>query len=265
MSGASTANRANFLHSPTSDYLSFEDYKINYRHLLGQGTYGLVYEVIKRPENEKGVFSYFFPYIYDRIFVIDDEEKEPTNLCVKISKTTFRIFWETNSLRFPVKSFSQAAREERTNQVLNQYGISNIKFYKTTSLYAQFKTRVFGLTFFYYLEKFQCIDEFELRKSFCLFLQKISNPYLRFLDLHIGNIMYDEHLKHWEIIDGRVWESNEPTLEDNIKRLLGYITGYGDKTTDRILQELGQIAREAKPYTKIVDQQLLETSQKQCV
>jgi len=190
-----------------SNSLSFWDYKINYNKFLGSGVFGTVYEVVKRPENEKGYLPYFFPYVYDFIFLANEKKYfEKTNLCIKISKSAFRVLFENIDhplpLRRPIDSFFQSSEERKTNCLLQKHRLSKIKFYKTNSFYSQFKTLVNGHTFQFYLYGgyFTNNKQFKLRKAFVGFLNSILNAKISFKDLHSKNIMYDELESHWEIV-----------------------------------------------------------------
>lgn len=195
------------------------NYKIDYNHLLGSGVFGDVYAVTKRPSNEKGCFSYLCPYLYDYIFRPDYKKAVPEpDICVKISKTSLRILFENCShplpLRRPVYSFCEPSNERRTNALLQKHGLSKIEFYKTNSIYSQFKTRVNGQTLKYYFDtrKFYLPDNFVLRESFIEFLRKLYKSGLYFEDIHHSNIMFDEQQLSWEIIDGDVSEQEGDTL-----------------------------------------------------
>ncbi|MES2274021.1 MAG: hypothetical protein V4487_07500 [Chlamydiota bacterium] len=231
--------------SISDDFISFTDYKIDYNNCLGSGTQASVYEVIKRPQNEKGYFSYLFPHIYDYLFRIDENKKISTNICIKIAKS-------------PCNALS-LLDDKRSNQVMVDKKISKIKFYKTFSLFSQFKTRVNGKTFHDCHSNFKKKNCFEFRKSFVDFLITISPPDIEFSDLHFKNVMYDELSHRWEIVDGSAWKSRLTDV-NNGAMFIAHCQSWCkmDWVTEEILDALDTIAREKKDYTRDVDLQLLE-------
>ncbi|MDI9818299.1 MULTISPECIES: hypothetical protein [unclassified Legionella] len=248
--------------------MSFKDYKIDYNHCLGSGVFGTVYAVFPRPENEKGFFSYWFPYAYDYIFRDSSSEEKSTQYCVKISKTAIRMVYENplHPFRFklPWHSLFEAKKEEHTNQVLQKNGLSNICFFKTNSFYSQFKTRVIGKTLHDYIDSGELfnIDHFELRKKLVNFMRLINNPKFTFWEIHENNLMYDEQNQQWEIVDGIFNEISDTTLEkhgDNINFFLEHLlqSNVTDETKNW-LKTLSDIARCEKEYTIRIDESIRE-------
>lgn len=267
--------------------MSFSDYKINYSNRLGSGVFGTVYEVIRRPENEKGIFSYLFPYVYDSIFLVDEKKSvEKTDLCIKISKSTFRIFLENTythptPLMLALRCFHQFKQEQKTNTILRKYGLSKILFIKTSGFYSQFKTVVRGHTFDFYLSKDYFVNsgQFELRKVFVNFLRAILNANVDFEDIHKKNVMYDELEYRWEIVDGYVSEKeiviqeskktqvseaknpdNPQEPSDNITQLLGFMNLDlpSNQKTQYVFRKLSKVARSGLAYNQNKDQKLLK-------
>jgi len=177
-----------------SESMSFSDYKIDYNYCLGSGVFGTVYAVVPRPENEKGFLSYWFPYSYDYIFRATPSNQKTYQYCVKISKTSFKLLFENPNhpfrFRLPWHSLFEFEKEEKTNHVLRKNGMSNLRFFKTSSFYSQFKTLVQGGTLHHYLqgEIFISPDQFLLRKSFVEFMRLIKNPKFTFWEIHGKNM-----------------------------------------------------------------------------
>ncbi|WED43365.1 hypothetical protein [Legionella cardiaca] len=244
--------------------MSFADYKIDYSRPLGEGVFGTVYPVVPRPENEKGIFSYLFPYVYDWLFRSGSFGTEPGQYCVKIAKTSLRMIYENPShpfrFKLPWHSFFEAAKEKNTNQVLQKNGMTNIRFFKTNSFYAQFKTRVNGRTLHHYLEDetFISPDAFILRKSFVDFMRSINHPKFTFWDIHEYNLMYDELNQQWEIVDGIFNEVGETTGEKQKDNLNFFLANLLQSTVSHEvnywLESLANFAREQTEYTKSDDQ-----------
>jgi hypothetical protein len=162
------------------DFVSHANYKINYDRCLGRGTFGCVYEISARPENEKGCFSRTFPYVYDYWYPNTNSTPSSTRYCVKIAKTTFRICLEYirkphKAIAYPIFSFFNHSLETKLHCLLRKHGLTQMEFIPTSGVYSQFKTRINGETFGYYAENnyFLREDQFELRKSFVEFLRLV--------------------------------------------------------------------------------------------
>lgn len=198
------------LYNEVQDFsvISFSDYKINFNKCLGDGMVGTVYEVVRRPMHENGQIASVCPYLYDRIHPVDEARKIETDLCVKISKTTFRLFFYNPFavLRNPLILFYEAKEERNLNRMLQRLGATSIKFYHAGDCHAQFKTRVYGHNFAYHLRKRSFLDpaQFEFRKAFVGLLRTVSRPEFNVDDLHANNLMYDERKKLWEVVDGKL-------------------------------------------------------------
>lgn len=248
--------------SVSIEFASFSDYKIDYTHCLGKGVFGTVYRVVKRPESEKGFFSYLFPYIYDSMFPVrNNEPVGMTNLCVKVSKSAIRVFFE--NAPYALQSLFVSSEERATNAICRKHGISNVRFFKSNSYYAQFKTVVRGRSFSYYLhnEFFKKKDQFLLRRAFVCFLRAVANPYLVCEDLNQNNIMYDEVENRWEVVDGCVYEKDIGLqMEfDNIADLFGScnLNVQADWRTQHVFAKLSEVARSPLPFTVEMDRELL--------
>ncbi|KTD25419.1 Uncharacterised protein [Legionella lansingensis] len=249
--------------------MSFLDYKIDYNKCLGSGVFGTVYEVVPRPENEKGFFSYWFPYAYDYLFRVGPIDREPSQYCVKISKTALRIVYENPNHPFRYRlawhSLFEAAKEEKTNGVLRKYSLSNICFFKTNSIYSQFKTQVHGKTLHDYIEKgiFVSSEQFMLRKSFVDFLHKIKNPKFTFWELHENNLMYDEQNNCWEIVDGIFNEIDDTNIEkrkDNLRFFLDHLLqSSASKEVHYWLEALVENAYNDDVYTEKQDEEIRQS------
>ena len=248
--------------------VSFQNYKIDYNHPLGEGSFGAVYPIVRRPESEKiGCLSRcltnWFPYIYDYLYRFNVPLGEPREYCVKIYKSIFSLggFPEHISSN---EVHSQPSIEQETNAVLRKYKLSHIQFFKTSGIYSQFKTLVQGKTFSFYLENKSFIqkEQFNLRKSFVDFLKSIDKPNLIFLDMLGDNIMYDERHNRWEIIDGEVREENHTSVtRNNILYFEDALLCHCiDANTESVLKALFQAARSEKHYTEDSDLLLIEKS-----
>ncbi|MBV8803170.1 MAG: hypothetical protein JO131_09490 [Gammaproteobacteria bacterium] len=241
--------------------ISFKNWKIDYSRCIGRGTFGIVYEIVPRPEYEKGIFSYWCPYLYDYIFPVNQEQNYvPSPYCVKIFKSSFRLFLrdmqkDTSSA---IHSFDQPQLETKLNRVLNQYGLSKIKFFKSNSIYAHFKTKLTGKTFYYYLKNdfFILKEQFHLRESFVNFLNLIKSSPLSFGDMHPDNIMYDEKEKRWEIVDGNV-EISKPSSSNHRYFMNDLNINSGSKSSFFILKELIKCVDQDIPYTSTIDDELI--------
>jgi hypothetical protein len=255
--------------------MSFSDFKIDYNHPLGSGVFGTVYQVVPRPANEKGFFSYYFPYVYDYLFRIDPSKNLSAKYCVKISKTWMRMVYENPEhpfrFRLPWHSLFEGAKEENTNTVLRKHKMSNITFFKTYSFYAQFKSLVHGKTLHHYLETEDFInpDRFILRKSFVEFMHFIKDPRFTFWELHEYNIMFDEEYRKWEIVDGIFNEVDDTKLErhrDNLNFFLTHlIQSKVSNATKSCLEALADFARNYCEYTEEHDQDILRSVTITCV
>ncbi|KTD78816.1 GNAT family N-acetyltransferase [Legionella waltersii] len=246
--------------------LTFTHYKIDYSHPLGSGVFGTVYPLVQRPENEKGFFSYWFPYVYDWIYRPNPNDSKPTDYCVKVSKTSLRMVYEnpTHPFRFrlPWHSFFEAAKEEKTHQVLEKNGMTNIRFFKSPSVYAQIKTRVKGRTLHQNIENgaFTGQEGFRQRKSFVTLLRLIKNPKFTFWDINESNIMYDEANQQWEIVDGIFNEIEDTKLEkrkDNLQFFLdNLLQSNASDETRHWLKALSEKARLDSDYTENDDESI---------
>lgn len=232
--------------------LSFKYIKIDYNHCLGEGAYSKVYPVFRRPQNEIGLLSHWFPYIYDNIFRIDkksEEEADLKNLCVKIRKSIFTVLFESKS-HIWTRIIIEPMKEKRTNELLRKYNFSKIKFHNTESLFAQFKTRVNGHTLRHYIinDYFTNKNEFDLRKAFVHFLKIISNKNVRLYDMHADNIMYDEEQKYWEIVDGYAQEVDDLDEMYNIEGIRSYL--FLNKIQNYVFNRLVKIAGRKNEYNE---------------
>jgi ribosomal protein S18 acetylase RimI-like enzyme len=246
--------------------LTFTDYKIDYSHPLGSGVFGTVYPLVQRPENEKGFFSYWFPYVYDWIYRPSPSDSKPSDYCVKVAKTSLRMVYEnpTHPFRFklPWHSLFEAAKEEKTHRVLEKNGMTNIRFFKSPSLYAQIKTRVKGRTLHQNIEDgtFTSQEGYKQRKSFVAFLRLIKNPKFTFWDINESNIMYDEPNQQWEIVDGIFNEVDDTKLEkrkDNLQFFLdNVLQSNASDETRHWLKALSEKARLDSDYTESDDESI---------
>lgn len=247
--------------------ISFYDYKINYNTCLGKGVFGAVYEIIKRPENEKGYLAWLCPYLYDYVFTVDcKNDIEKTGLCVKISKSALRILYENINHPLPLRrslySFFAPSIEINGNRVLQERGLTNIKFYETNSIYSQFKTMVNGHTLEFYLDKgyFTNKSYYELRKTFACFLRLLSlTQGIFFEDVHEKNIMYDEKEHRWEIVDGDIYE--EAGSSDTIAALFDFDNldlYHKSVSVKRVFEKLAKVAKKGSLYTEKTDEKLLK-------
>lgn len=231
--------------------LSFWDYKIDYSNRLGSGAYGTVYGVIKRPENEKGYLPYLIPYIYDYVFASQlTKEENKTDLCIKVSKT---IFGAVVSLE-----------DVKCNTLMQKHGLTTVQFYKTESLYSQFKTIVNGHTFQYYLVNnyFSAAEQYPLRESFVCFLDSILKSKIDFWDFHGENIMYDEMKVRWEVVDGAVSEQIDSSVLNDDKNYLYRIFCYLELPSQpgirKVFHKLFKVATHKLSYNEEMDQKLIK-------
>ena len=232
-----------------NSFLSFWDYKINYNHCLGVGSVGTVYGVVKRPANEKGYLPYLMPYLYDYVFPLSEvKENDRTNLCVKISNTILNL----------IESFE----EVQANTLMQKYKLTTVKFYKTASLYSQFKTMVNGHTFQYYLVEghFSTHTQYPLRQAFVSFLESAVASKIDFGDLHRENIMFDESAHRWEVVDGYVTEFHPSTSFDKkqyLKHIFCDLGLYSVPVVRKIFKKIFKVVREGHSYNEEMDQKLL--------
>ena len=227
------------------DSPSLVEYKIDYDNELGQGVYGRVYGVVKRPEAEKNFVSFWFPYQYDYWFRLSSSEKEETKWCVKISKNYFDGSADIQSTSL------EKSRQYRSNQILRKYRVTNVVFPETYEYRAQFKSLVKGKTLDYYLfnKHFEDPKNYPLRKAYVSFIWKIMNVPLIIDDLHLCNIMYDEDSQQIEIVDAYAGEYDKNVNDYPVN--------------DRgILYTLRHVAQEGIPYSKQLDQYLLHERRK---
>lgn len=254
--------------SDQSNSISFWDYKINYNGFLGMGDFGTVYEVVKRPENEKGYCSYLCPYVYDYIFPVKEKnEDQDTNLCVKISKSSLRVFFEALDRLAPIAKafgcFLQSSEEKETNAILKKHNLTKINFYDSFSVYSQFKTKVNGRAFGSYVNdgSFKAPDQYRLRKSFVKFLKVFVNQKIHFFDLHRRNIMYDAKEHRWEIVDGYIFENENVNLnkDEMLISLLGIsnLRVLSDKLVSGVFLGIYSVVKNDEPYKEAQDQFIL--------
>jgi hypothetical protein len=249
--------------------LSLKDYKIDYSRCLGKGIYGSVYKVTLRPENEKGFWSYWFPYLYDYIYRVNGKSNndESKKYCIKIFKPAIQVLCENLdhplALQRPIQSFSEPSEEFKTNQILRKHEISGITFFNSDR-YSQLKTRVRGKTLRFYLDRGDFIDpeQFEFRKSFVNFLQLLYKSNLAICDIHTKNLMYDKHRDCWEIIDGSVIEMDSdglPSWDYNDISSLVYILIRSENHNIReMFETLNETAKANLEYTLDQDKELLD-------
>lgn len=248
--------------------LSFTDYKIDYSHPLGSGVFGTVYPLIERPEEEKGIFSYWCPYLYDWIYREPQKEHEPGQFCVKVSKSSLRMVYENPNhscrYRLPWHSLFEGKKEKQSNQVLKRHGMSNITFFKSDSLYSEFKTRIHGNTLHHYLSNGSLVNpcEYTLRKRFVDFMQLLKSPKFTFWDLNENNLMYDEMRQQWEIIDGIFNEVTDTKIEAHSDNLLFFhehlLQSEVDIKTREVLKHLVDMAARDTEYSEADDRILME-------
>jgi len=253
--------------------LSFAEYKIDYRHPLGAGVFGTVYPLVRRPEDEKGIFSYWCPYLYDWLFSVPDERLETSEYCVKVCQSSIRMVYEnpTHSCRFrlPWHSLFEGTKERKTNKVLKKHGMSNITFFRSDSLYAEFKTLIHGHTLHHYLMNgsFVAPAQFQLRKKFVDFMQQLKDPKFTFWDLSEHNLMFDERRQQWEVIDGivnEVSDSKIPPHEDNLQFFHQQLLQSDiDMKTRQVLDHLLEMAERDVEYSEDDDKQIIEPSAEQ--
>lgn len=261
--------------------VSFKNYKINYKHSLGEGAFGQVYALVPRPENEKGYLSNLFPYIYDHYFPLTDtllyarkygNTDECEKYCVKIY---------TPSQGF-VEKIRDHVEDIQSNKVLINHRMTNIKLYSSNCLFSQIKTRIAGKTLCWHRDNNSFIDpaNYIMREKFVLFHRSLSTSNMLFQDVHTKNIMYDERKNQWEIIDGVV---RDDSLNENIAykffsrftRSLDDSKYYPPKNFDSVILDLFQhnennvfmLLREAAlsplEYTKEEDAEILRKCVKQ--
>lgn len=244
--------------------VSFATYKINYGRCLGHGTFGEVYEVSRRHDNEKGFLSSWFPYVYDYVYPTKDSNPSSSEYCVKIAKTSFRICLEYlhkphKAIVYSLFSFFNYPLERDLHTKLHQHGLTQIEMIKTSGLYSQFKTVVLGKTFCFYAENdyFEREDQFKLRKTLVEFLRAIKKTPLRFYDVYSHNLMYDVKKNRWEIIDGFAREAKDASYSKKyfFEKLLGK-ANIGNKTK-AILYKLDQLASNDQEYTPEIDKNIL--------
>ncbi len=240
--------------------LSLENYKIDYNDFLGEGDFGKVYGVVKRPENEKTFFARWFPYQYDSLFRVSSTDKQSTKWCIKISKSFLTIaaseIAKGNDLFLApsIGSFFEKKEQFSSNQIRQKHRITNIVFPETSEYCAQFKTRIKGKTLQFHIDNTNFSDpkNYLLRRAYVFFIWTINNVRLNVEDLHFNNLMYDETSQQIEIVDG----STRETMGDK-----GYnrvFTPYiHDSKQAEILTALSQIAEDGVPYTKKFDKCLL--------
>ncbi|MGC1181803.1 hypothetical protein [Legionella sp.] len=250
--------------------LSLKDYKIDYNKCLGKGVYGSVFRVVLRPENEKGFWSSWFPYLYDYIYPVNSKpiDERSKKYCIKIFKPAIQVLYENINhplpLRYPIESFYVHSEELKTNQILCKHGISGITFFNSASRYSQLKTRVRGKTLRFYLDKGYFIDpeQFELRESFVNFLRPLYKSNLVFCDIHSKNLMYDKYRHCWEIIDGSAMEILPDGLVDigydEASSLVDRLTRCENDGIKEIFEILDQTAKANLEYTLGQDKELFE-------
>jgi hypothetical protein len=248
--------------------LLLKDYKIDFNKCLGGGVFGNVYRVVLRPENEKGFWSNWFPHIYDYIYRVYSKPKdeESKKYCVKIFKPAIQILYENSDhplpLRRPLDSLFGPSEERKTNQILNEKGITGITFFNTKSWYSQLKTRVRGKTLKFYLHSghFYDPEQFVLRKSFVDFLRRLQRSNLALSDIHSNNLMYDKHRQCWEIIDGSVMELDPNGMDWEFDSVSDTISRIAFTESNPKLQNMFNIAKGDLEYTIEKEQELLEAS-----
>jgi hypothetical protein len=249
--------------------VTFRDLKIDFNQLLGKGVFGYVYNVIQRPENEKGFFSKWFPYAYDYFF--RTRGKAESKDCVKIAKPFLAILFNQITagdplpLAKPVQSLFASNQDVSTNMLLRQYGLSKIKFkHVDYSVYSQIKTKVEGYTFAELCNKRAFVNpkNYQMRKAFVDFLWALKNAPLHLEDIHQFNVMYDTKRKEWEIVDGNACQSEERSIKESREHLHGIVGDLLfccpiDKRSKAIIERLKHSALQSKPCTKLDDANIL--------
>lgn len=223
--------------------ISLYDYKIDFNTNLGIGTVGAVYNVVKRPENEKNILSYLFPYFYDHIFRVSSKY-EQTNYCIKIlNSDDFALY----------KIIFEPRVQMNSNRILIENNLSTIEYFKSNSLFSYFKTKITGQTLcnIKLYEK----EGFKIRSSWIKFSKLIINSNLKFNDLKPDNIMYDIIKEKFEIIDGSVEKLNEGK---NLNNPYDYIeTRFLKNINAFVVEELNNFVFTSDCYLKQNDDELL--------
>lgn len=257
--------------------ISLRDYKINYNDFLGQGYFGKVYGLSKRPDDERTFFSDNFPYLHDALFITDTLNEEEPEWCIKISRSIFGVFFRAldNGLYFGCARLLEALIEKHTQQashnLLKKYHMTNMIFSETPRIFAQIKTRVRGKSLGYHINQYHFLlsDQYALRKAYLDFIWKINNVALEFDDLHFGNVMFDEESGQMEIIDGSAREVrfrekvSYTSLPSNYCKLPYFFpVTHQEQTQERVLRALQKIAANLTPFTEELDRELLEKANK---
>jgi hypothetical protein len=245
------------MNKPVTDLVSFHDYKINYNHCLGAGVFGVVYDLVKRPDREKGFLTYWCPQTYDYLFPANVGTPS-VDLCVKISKSAWRILYEQTELTFPIRSWTEAADEEKSLAIARKNGLTTVYCYPTNCSYVSFRTKINGFNFeeCHHKNLFYDQGHFKLRKAFVEFLTKIAMAKMIFADVTAENIMYDEKQEQWSIVDGMIEEANEP-YEYNIEKFIGTMRPIEmDHVTSCVFDVLAKAAHDRIIYEEKHDREL---------
>lgn len=137
---------------PVTGLMSLTRYKIDFNHPLGSGKYGTIYEIVPRPENEKGYASKWFPCLYDYLFRLPkDSDRTERNLCVKLYNSSFYIFLKSRSYAASKKSISEPEAELKANKILCKHHFNKMSIFASDNMYVQFKSLVRGNTLAYYI------------------------------------------------------------------------------------------------------------------
>lgn len=238
--------------------VSFWQYKIDYNKCLGSGKYGTVYELAPRPAAERGLLSSWFPYIYDYLYPVKNNEEEERLYCVKVYHSFYHYLQSYNTLEdvayFWNKSFGESCIDVQTNILLHKHQLSNIVFYPTYSFYSQFKTLIRGKTLAECLRDNILLSNegYEYRKSFHAFLNQLSSLSLSINEVHARNIMYDVKHNRWEIIDGEIKEDECKSNPAN--QLLDGIGIFNNtEAHHELFNKIAMLVKEHRPYFNLED------------
>lgn len=252
----------------TPEMVSFRDYKIDYKRCLGEGTYGAVYELARRPDDERNCWATTFPYIYDYFYPASQDSEPVEDYCVKIFKSSIRVMFEIarsddRFLLFAYKSLFAPTQEKHANETLREHNLSTITFYNSSSMYAQFKTKVTGQTFLKILWDELLLEpsNFMMRKSLVDFISTAEEEKLFFADMTPSNIMYDEIHSRWEIIDGAVSETNDSFEYEDASSILSIARCFYNRKNHPmyvLLKLLEQAVNANQEYTEETDAKILK-------
>lgn len=250
----SSAISANVLPS-ASNVMSLYDYKVDFDSCLGMGSYGMIYKVYERPEDEKGWFAYAMPYIYDYIYRVREGNTLETEYCIKILVSRLshlgpREIYD-HFIGEPIEQFE-------ANALLKENGIPCAALIKSNSFFSYFKTRVYGNTLSYYDSSgaFLHAENFAVRKALFNFLKSINRLDIGLNDLHDENVMFDMKDHQWKIIDVCIRKKSKPLGE--YVNVLTCSSKNIKKFVNSMLVPIGERAK----YTAELDEKLLKISYK---